>query len=53
MAQVWDFHTSGETVSNVILQFGERSNRRSLDFAIYADAKNTIEYLQWLAWQYE
>ena len=53
MAQVWDYHTSGETVSNVIIQFGETSGNRPLDFAIYEDAKNTIEYLQWLALQYE
>ena len=51
MAQVWDFHQTNEASANVIIQFGEKSGSRTLDFTIYADAKNTVAYLEWLGMQ--
>ena len=51
MAQVWDFHNSNEAAANVIIEFGENNYGRTLDFTIYADAKNTVSYLEWLAQQ--
>ena len=49
MAQVWAYHGNNEASANVIIELGERSGNRTLDFTIFADCVNTVAYLQCLA----